>query len=72
MKIDTLEFIHSLLRTEVMRANEAHRVARKLQHEYEDKTDEETCRLQGEAADRYWGSLKCARSALDDFENQEW
>ena len=39
MNINTLEFIHELLRAEVTRADEVYRAARHLQHEYEEGDD---------------------------------
>ena len=74
MNINTLEFIHELLRAEVTRADEVYKAARHLQHEYEDGGDPtaELCKRQKEAADERMAISFRARNALEDFEAQEW
>ena len=74
MNINTLEFIHELLRAEVTRADEVYKAARDLQHEYEDGGDPnaELCKRQKEAADERMAISFRARNALEDFEAQEW
>lgn len=74
MNINTLEFIHELLRAEVTRADEVYKAARKLQHEYEESetASDDLVKRQTEAADEYMHEHFAADSALEDFEAQEW
>lgn len=76
MNINTLEFIHELLRAEATRADEVYKAARHLQHEYEYEDDgdptAELRKRQKEAADEHMAISFRARNALEDFEAQEW
>lgn len=74
MNINTLEFIHELLRAEATRADEVYEAARKLQHEYEESetASDDLIKRQTEAADGYMHERFTADSALEDFEAQNW
>jgi hypothetical protein len=74
MNINTLEFVHELLRAEATRADEVYKASRRLQHEYEDRDDPnpELCKHQKKAADEHMAISFRARNALEDFEAQEW
>lgn len=73
MTINTLEYIHRLLKDEVVRAAKDYNGARKLRYEYEEHgADAGLCKRQEEAADKYLRIKFDAERALEDFETHEW
>lgn len=74
MTINTLEYIHRLLKDEEARTREDYRCARQLQHEYEenDSVGKADVRRQEEAADELMRKHSDASNALADFESHEW
>lgn len=74
MKINTLEYIHKLLKDEEYKTNEVYKGARSLQDEYEnsESPNKSLIKSQKDAADEYMKLHLAALDALNDFENQEW
>ena len=74
MTINTLEYIHKLLKDEEWKTNQVYKGARSLQHQYEESEhiDKDLIKSQEEAADKFMQDHLEALTALRDFENQEW
>lgn len=74
MTINTLEYMHELLKREETNTNEVYRAARQLQYEYEESetASKSLIESQKKAADEFRDEHFKAQDALADFENQEW
>lgn len=74
MTINTLEYIHRLLKDEEARTRKDYRCARQIQHEYEENgsVSKDDIRRQKEDADELMRKHSDASTALADFESQEW
>ena len=74
MTINTLEYIHKLLKDEEWKTNQVYKDALSLQHQYEksEPIDKDLVKSQEEAADKFWQDHLEALTALRDFENQAW
>ena len=73
MTIQTLIYIHNLLKEKEEETNATYKAARKLQYEYEaNDADKELIESQTVAADEYRKIHNDALTALNEFEGKEW
>lgn len=72
MKIETLEYIHKLLREDVDNKAAACRDARDLQHTYEEHDSMDLAKEQKAFVDECMKLRFAAVGALNDFEQHDW